>query len=75
MRACVEKVGVLGWTKSKTFCRSFDDIENFYIKLYRSDVRNKFDVGEHMGVLSSIQLCSANFDSICKNCFVLLPNQ
>ena len=47
--------------KAKIFCRGFAAIDNLYITIYRSGISKKNDVGEHMGVLSSIQLCSANF--------------
>ena len=53
---------VFYYDKAKTFCRGFYAIENLYITLYSSDAIKHCDVGEHVGVLSSIHLCSANFD-------------
>ena len=35
---------------SKPFSRGFSVIDSLYIILYRSDVSEKFDVGENMGV-------------------------
>ena len=58
--------------KAKTFCRGFSAIENLYIALYRSDVGTLFDVGEHMGVWYSIQLCSDNFYVSWMKCFYLV---
>ena len=35
---------------TKTFCRGFAAIYNFYISLSRSDVSKNSDAGEHVGV-------------------------
>ena len=60
------------YDKSKTFFRGFAAIDNLYIALYRSDVSKHYDVGEHMGVLSPIQFCSADFDDSWMKCFFLV---
>ena len=51
--------------KSKTFCRSFYNIYNLYISLYRYDVTEYIYLGEHVVVWSSILLCIANMDGNC----------
>ena len=58
--------------KAKKVFWGFDTIENFYITLDRSDVIKKFDVGEHMGVWSSFQLCRGNFYCSWMKCILLV---
>ena len=52
----------------KNFYKGFDAIDNFYITFYRFDVSDHFDAGEHVGVWSSIQLCSGNLGGSCMKC-------
>ena len=46
--------------RTKTFCRGFSAIYNFYIVIFRSNVIEYIDAGEHMVVLSYIQLLISN---------------
>ena len=57
------------YAKTKPFCRGFSAIDNLYITLYRSGVDEHSDVEEHLGVWSSIQLCSSNLVGIYFNFF------
>ena len=59
--------------KAKNFWRIFAAIDNLYIALYRYDVSEHCDVGEHMGFWSYIQLCSAKFDGSWMKCFIFCP--
>ena len=55
--------------KTKTFCRGFAVIENLSITPYRYGVSEHSDIGEHVGVWSSFQSCSANLGGIYLNFF------
>ena len=57
--------------KAKNFCREFTVIDNLNIIFYRYNVSKHYDVSEHMGVLSSIQLCSDKFDVSWMECLPL----
>ena len=64
--------GIFYDDKAKTFFRVFAAIENLYVTLYRYDISKFFDVGEHMGVLSSIQLYSDKFYGSQMKCFAIV---